>query len=73
VGVVLRYRGVYVPAYPHDPVYPVGATLADRLRINEEFPAALLAPSNNVRLGFWEWYRRWLEMAGQDTEQVDGL
>jgi hypothetical protein len=59
--------GFYAPAYTHDPVYPVGATVADRLRINEAFLAALLALSNNVRLGFWAWYQCWLEEAGQGT------
>jgi hypothetical protein len=59
--------GLYSPAYPHDPVYPTGATVADRLRINEEFHSALLAPSNSVRLGFWAWYKRWLEGACEDA------
>ena len=56
--------GFYAPACTRDPVYPAGATVADRLRINEQFHAALLAPTNRVRLGFWDWYRWWLEGAG---------
>ena len=61
--------GFYAPAYTHDPIYPEGgATVADRLRINDEFHTALLAPSNGVRLGFRAWYRRWLEGAGEDAE-----
>ena len=53
--------GEYAPASRENPIYFAGATAEDRLRINEEFHAGQLAISNRERLGFWAWYRLWLE------------
>ncbi len=51
----------FAPASQEVPTYFEGATGDDRFRINEEFHAAQLAISNRERLGFWAWYRLWLE------------
>jgi len=53
--------GEYSPAGAGGPTYFAGATAEDRIRINAEFFAERLAVSNRVRVGFWAWYRQWLE------------
>ena len=53
--------GEYAPVSAGSPAYFAGATIDDRLRINEEYAAERLAISNRVRFGFWAWYRSWLE------------
>ena len=53
--------GEYSPAGAGNPTYFAGATAEDRIRINAEFFAERLAISNRVRVGFWAWYRQWLE------------
>ncbi len=53
--------GEYAPAGDSAPAYSAGATAEDRLRINEELFTDRLAISNRERVGFWAWYRSWLE------------
>jgi hypothetical protein len=62
-GTVWAYENdeAYHLVYPADPVYPEGATVEDRVRINGAFGNALLGPENKVRLNFWQWYTRWME------------